>query len=268
MNASKIYSIMAVMMLAFAGLTGSLAMGGSDAVTDDATKLTVTYDGIITPAEASAMFAAGVELSYIAILDDDVEDEITVMNVDDYKAYVKPLIKAGNVVLPLSKIENNVVTISENVTIGYSELMELLAVFTSVEIDKLGEVTGGIQTLVELNVPGQAAKKAVELISAEDAETAIELAVALALADEEAEIQKAVADAVAKYKGYISPADADKLVADAIEDYKAKNPAKDDTYLYCFIVAIAAFLAVLVLFMWMVVVKPRLDKKNKKETAQ
>lgn len=259
-NTTKIYSMMAVMALALAAFAGVVTFDAQDAA-DDKT-LTVTYDGNIAPAEAKKMFAEGISVTYVAVLDDDYEDKITIINMDDFKSYVKPLIKAGFVEFELSMIDdNNDVTIDENTDkIDYDDFMSLLATFTSVEVTKLGDVIGGIETIIE--VTGVAVEKDVEVISAEDAELAVELAVALALADKEAEIEQAVADAVAKYKRYISPEDAAKLVDEAIAEYKEMHPAKkDDTFLYVAIVLAAVIAALVGLMVYDKIVKPKMAKK-------
>lgn len=244
MNTTKIYTMAAVLMLAFVGVIGFVGADANDAVTDDATKLTVTYDGVISPAEAKALFEDGASVSYVAALADDIEDRITVLNMDDYKTYIKPIVKQGYITIDLATIDGTTVTISENVTIAYDDLMDLVAQFADVETDKLGEIIGGMDTVIEVNVVGQTAKKAVEVIKSEDAVAAVEAAILETIADyadykSPEEVKAAIADATAKYRDYVSPEDYQK----AIDDAKKGNDAQAWMIVAIFAIIAAAGMA-------------------------
>jgi len=72
------------------------------------------------------------------------------------------------------------------------------------------------------------------------------------------DMDKAIEEVVAGYADYKSPKEVQEIVDKAIEDYKAANPVKtDDTYLYCFIVALAIAVIFAGLFAYFMFIKPK-----------
>ena len=217
---TKIMAVMAVLLMAFAGFA-VLADNGADA---DATEgdLTLVFNDVYvddTKGVITYLTGDGAEIYYLATLDDDFEEKITILNKEYYDA-IKEYIKGFTVTVPLAQITN-------------ADIVEGLATFTSVETNRAGDIVGGLSTkIVFADVLN--ANVTYDMVDVEDAEVAVAVAVAAAIAEceetmyDDAEVQAIVDAAVAEvkesYKDYKSPEEVAKIIADTkalFKDYKS-----------------------------------------------
>lgn len=273
MNA-KIMAAVAVFAMVIAGFGVMAAAEDNDAATGDIALVFV--DKYI--AEDDAVLAEiGVPV-YVTTLADDFEDRITILN----KEYFDAMKEAG-------LIKGMTVTFTAE-QFAEDDIAQGIAIFTNAEINKLGEIIGGVDTKVVFETGAE--KTAVyEVVFADDAEAAIVIAVAAAIAETEAEyadylspeevqalidevtgdlytkeeldaaVNKAVQATKDFYKDYKSPAQVEKAINDAIDEYKATHPGKDDTFLYVTIVLAAIIIALGGFLAYDKVIKPKMAKK-------
>lgn len=285
----KFVAALAVFAMMFAGFGAIFVAQADDAADATPRDLVITLDEMISAEDAAQLakygvdpgegdFAASVSVKYAAILAEDAQDKITLINMDDYNAYIKPNLEKGKVIFEAGDITE--------------DFLATLVIFTSAVVDAEGDVVGGVQTIITFEKFFADAPKDVkiELIKAEDAQAAVEAAVAIVeasyagyLSPEEVEdaIAAALAD-VSKYiytqedldaakamvpEGYISDADAKAMADKAVTDALAAQPVqkKDDTFMYVAIVLAAIVIALAGLFVYFNFIKPKAVAKKKVE---
>ncbi len=221
---------MAVLALAFVSVGAMATESDADPVTYD---FAIIYDGLITDEDSiKEITAIGGTITYIATLDDDLEDEITVINLKYYEALDEATLAVNN-----AQIDGAYVEFTDAVTGDYKNAIKA---FTSATFSKTGKLIGGVDTKVTFAgalspADGFTDDVVIEMVSQETIEQAIaDAVVGLFTAEDMAEaVAEAVAQEKAKSKdyiytqaeydaakatvpaGYISQADADKAVADA-----------------------------------------------------
>ena len=274
---TKIMAALAVFAMVFAGFGAMAFADGNDAATGDVA--IVFVDKYIAEDDA-VLVGIGAPVEYVTVLDDDFEDKITILN----KEYFDAMKDAG-------LIKGMTVTFTA-MDFANEDIAQGIAIFTNAEINKLGEIIGGVDTKVVL-ATGQDKTAVYEIVFKDDAEAAIDIAVEDAIVglydDEEvqaaidiavafveaqyagylspeevqAAIDKAVAVVKESYKGYKSPAEVEKIVEDAIAEYAAAHPTKkDDTFLYVTIVLAAIVIALAGFMVFDKVIKPKMAKKD------
>jgi len=223
---TQIYAIMAVAAMLAVAIIGFVP--GTDAADDR--DLTITFDGMIPAEIYSALIADDGALSivyddednpkfvgyYTTVLLGDAVDKVTILNKDLYDTYIKHNLKGTIVTYAI----DDVVAMDDDT---YEELASALGTFTVAEVNKLGEITGGIST--KLVLTGLSEKKSVELAIADPDRVYTQ-------ADMDAAVNAAVSEAVAglytqeEYdaalatvpEGYISVEAADAQAAAAVEE--------------------------------------------------
>jgi len=291
---TKFIAALAVFAMAFAGFGMVFATEANDA--DDPVivngSVTVNIAGVIDAKDLLAVLGEGWSMLYTVTFDDDIEEKITVITKDYYDAVKNEAKKeTGAKVF----IKGNIVTFDPSIISApaYSDVVEGLVLFTSLEMNKLGEITGGVDTTLKFvkgDVTADDAKNIkLDFVFEEDAEAAIIAAVALVEAEyadyfspEEVEalieeikgelytkeeldtaVAKAIADTKALYKDWKSPEDVKKACDKAVEDYIATHPVKkDDTFLYVTIVLAAIVIALAGFMVFDKVIKPKMAKKK------
>ena len=287
---TKFVAALAVFAMLFAGFGAIFVAQADDAADATPRDLIITLDGMISADDAAQLakygvdpgegdFAASVSVKYAAILAEDAQDKITLINMDDYNTYIKPYLEKGKVVFEADDVSE--------------DFLATLVVFTSATVDAEGEIVDGVQTIITFAKFFADAPKDVkiELVDADEAALAVIAAVAVveaAYADymSPEEVQAAIAEALADVSeyiytqedldaalavvpaGYISAADAkaeqEKAVADAVAAAIAGQPdvKKDDTFMYVAIALAAVVIALAGLFVYVNIVKPKLAKKK------
>lgn len=229
--------------------TGDLSFDLNDIYVDDA-------KGVLTFLTGEGI---GAKISYIAILDEDFEEKITILNKEYYDA-IKKYIKGYTVTVPKANMAD-------------AGVLEGLEIFTSLELNKVGDIVAGLSTKIVFE-DVLATNVTYDLVDTEAAAAAIIIAVAEAVeqyadykSPEEviAAVEKAIAETKEQYKDYLSPEDAQKAAQAAVEQYIIDHPQKDDGQMWM-IIAIFAIVAAVALggFLGFSMYK---GKKAKKETA-
>lgn len=309
---TKIIAAFAVLAMMFAGFGVFLTAESNDAA-DNTGDIIITfeYDSVIPYAagEDASIFAPGV-IKYKAIFDEANFDNISVVYYDTYNNYVKPYVTyeiINDEAVPVAYFTADEFMITD---LAFKKVIEILtagvddAIVSSIVFDMslaqdlvIDAGTGVVAKADGLAIAAAFAAVPEGYVSVEAAEAAIAEAVAIAVAETEAQyadylspeevqlvveeaviealshlsdyiytqddldkaVAKAIADTKAIYADYKSPAEVQEIVDKAIEDYKAANPVKtDDTYLYCFIVALAVAIIFAGLFAYFVFIKPKL----------
>jgi len=289
---TKIMAALAVFAMMFAGFGAVFIAQADDA--EDASEepalvdvLVINIAGVVDDEDLIALIDAGAgwTMKYTVTLDDDIDEKITVITKDYYDAMKDKFgpFKGGVVIFTPADLNDP----------AMSDAVEGLKLFTSLEMNKRGEIVGGVDTAIifqaEALPAGQAKAITLDFVFEEDAEAAVIAAVLLVEAqyadyyspEEVAEIieeikgelytkeeldtavAKAIADTKALYKDYKSPAEVKEACDKAVEDYKAAHPVKDNSlYLYLFIVALAVVLALAGFMVFDKVIKPKMAKKD------
>lgn len=267
---NKMIAIMTVLALAFAGFGAVLFTEPTEAADAGDGDLIVIIDGkYIADEDTIAVIAAiGGAVYYTTALDEDFEEKITVLTKDYYDAMKEAgLIKGMTVTFTAEALDND-------------DIVEGLKIFTAVEMNKLGEIIGGVDTKLVIDNDVLTKDVTYEVVDADDATAAIIIAVAAAVAEVEAEfegylspeeveeaIDAAVAEVEAEFEGYVSPADAKKMADDAVAEYIAQHPVKEDGAQMWMIIAIFAIVAAVALGGFTGFKMYKESKKAKQETA-
>lgn len=263
---SKMIAIMTVLALAFAGFGAVLYTEPTEAANAGDGDLIVIIDGkyIADEDTIAVITAIGGAVYYTTALDEDFEEKITVLTKDYYDAMkAAGLIKGMTVTFTAEALAND-------------DIVEGLKIFTAVEMNKLGEIIGGVDTKLVIDNDVLTKDVTYEVVDADDATAAIIIAVAAAVAEfegylspEEVEdaIDAAVAEVEAEFEGYVSPADAKKMADDAVAEYIAQHPVKEDGAQMWMIIAIFAIVAAVALGGFTGFKMYKESKKAKQETA-
>ena len=296
---TKIMAALAVFAMMFAGFGAVFVAEANDADNPVVEKnvITINIAGVVDTEDFINILGADWAALYTVTFDDDIEEKITVLTKEYYDA-IKDAAKgvdpftgdnAGKV-----SIKGELVTFDPAIIDApvFADVVEGLKLFTSLEMNKMGEIIGGVDTTLKYTkeLAGDAKGKVLnfDFVFADD----VEIIVAIAVAAVEAEyadylspeevaalieeikgelytkeeldtaVAKAIADTKALYKDYKSPADVQKIVDKAIEEYKATHPGKDDTFLYVTIVLVAVVLALGGFMVFDKVIKPKMAKKD------
>lgn len=261
---TKIMAALAVFAMVFAGFGAMAFADGNDAATGDVA--IVFVDKYIAEDDA-VLVDIGAPVEYVTVLDDDFEEKITILNKEYFDAMKDAgLIKGMTVTFTAADFANE-------------DIAQGIAIFTNAEINKLGEIIGGVDTKVIL-ATGQDKTAVYEVVFKDDAEAAIIIAVTAAVAEAVEEVEAEYADylspeevavivedakmsVIESYKGYKSPAEVKAACEKAVEDYIATHPVKkDDTFLYVTIVLAAVVLALAGFMVFDKVIKPKMAKKD------
>ncbi len=281
---TKFIAALAVFVMAFAGF-GVMAVtevndaGDTNAETTSYTagkKLTLVFEGAyIDDANGVLTFieSGNGVIYYVATLDDDFEEKITILNKGYYDILKNnKLIKGMTVTVPLVATDQE-----KKISIENEDILEGLKIFCSVEISKTGEIKSGLSTEIIWTdmIPADGAAKLTkdityDVVFEEDAEAAVAAAVAIVEAfyadySSPEEVAEAIDDAVAKYKDYISPEMVEKAKQAAVEEYIINHPAvekENKTFFYAFIVVLAVLIAVSGVFAYKGYIKPKMDAKK------
>lgn len=261
---TKVITAMAIFAMMFAGFGAVLVAEANDADPTTSTggptgDLTITVNDMLDEKILAAFGAKGT-IKFAAAILDDAEDYVTIINSDDYKKFMR---SASAETDPGYRVGANIVYGTADLT--DADFVAFLGTFTTAEVNKLGEVVGGVST---------------QIIFADVAEKDIavefslgDIATAVAKAKEgmftKQEVDDAITAALAKVSDYIyTQADMDKAKKDAaqkaVDDYVAANPVakQDDTFMYVAIVFIAITIVLAGLFVYMVFLKPKMAAKN------
>lgn len=281
-STQKTIAALAVFAMMFAGFGVFFAAEANDA--DDPVAPTKTFsivfEGVYIDStdEAIAYLVASAgagngNVLYIATLDDDFEEKITVLTKDYYDAMKAACTIKGDTVI--FKMADGVVIPKDGApAVDLDDALQGLIIFTSFEKSRTG-VISGVSTEVELKNTLVTKNVTFDVVFEEDAEAAVTAAIALVkaayegyLSPEEAQaaIDEAVKAAVAAYADYKSPEEVQKAIDDAVEAYKEAHPQvveKNDFYLYIAVVAIAAMIVFAILLVFFQIIKPRMAKKAK-----
>lgn len=280
---TKVIAVMAVLLMAFAGF-GILADTETDAVATEGDMAIIVNDVFIDDGKGVVTYLTGdgATIYYLAVLDDDFEEKITILNKEYYDA-IKEYIKGMTVTIPLDKITD-------------ANIIEGLGIFTSVEVSRTGDIVGGLSTKIVYE-DVLTANVTYDLVDVDDAEAAIAIAVAAAIAEceatmyDEAEVQaivdatvaevkesykdykspeevaKIVEDTKALFKDYKSPAEVQKIVDDAVAE-ATKKAADNNIWMIAFAVMVVLFVALGAYMIWSANVKkaPKAPKAPKEPT--
>lgn len=233
---SKVIATLAVLMMVFAGV--GFVANDSDATETEGDLTLVINDVYIDDAKGVITFLTGEDLgatiSYIAILDEDFEEKITILT-KEYYDKIKGFIKGFTVTVPKASMTD-------------ADVIEGLEIFTSVELNRAGDIVGGLSTKIAFeNV--LATNVTFDLVDTEDAEAAVAAAVAIVEAfyadySSPEEVAKAIDDAVAKYKDYLSPEEVEKAKQAAVEQYIIDHPVKNDAQIWMIVAIVCGVIAV------------------------
>jgi len=301
---TKFIATFAVLAMMLAGVGAFFVAEANDAEDETPAEptatatLTIRYGGTIDAATVDKLVADGFTIKYTTTLVDDYEDKITILNYETFKALrTLGVISITTVTFAPDALDKGIEQIVDGVKVKVSsyDFIDFLKTFTEVDVSAAGEIKGGVGTALILPLTGEDdADVTLDVTATKDAEAAIVAAVALAVAETEAQyadykspaeveeaikaavadlsvyiytqedMDKAIADAKAAFDGYMSPDDVKKAVDKAVEDYKATNPVKtDDTYLYMFIVALAIAIVLAGIIIFTRVIQPRLKAAGK-----
>lgn len=273
---TKAMAALAVFAMVFAGF-GAMAFADDNDADATGKTLKLVFEGTYIDDSDKVISQLGGTASYIAILDEDFEEKITILTKDYYDAMKDACtIKGDTVTFKLD--DAGKIVIPTGVDYSVDDVEQGLITFTSYAVSKTDEISG-ISTVIEFK---DVVTKDVtyNLVFEDDAEAAIIIAVAAAVAEVEAEyadylspeevqtaIDKAVADTKALYEDYKSPEEVKKIVKDAVDEaiaeYIATHPAKkDDTFLYVTIVLAAIVIALVGFTVFDKVIKPKMAKKD------
>ncbi len=234
---SKIIATLAVLMMVFAGV--GFVANDSDAADTEGDLTLVLNDTYVDDSKGviTLLDDANATISYIAILDEDFEEKITILTKDYYDA-IKGFIKGFTVTVPIDSMTD-------------TDVIEGLEIFTSVELNRAGDIVGGLST--KITFEGVLATNVTfDLIDTEDAEAAVAAAVAIVEAyyadySSPEEVAEEIGKAVAKYEDYLSPEDVEKAKQAAVEQYIIDHPVKKDESQVWMIIAIFAIVAAVAL---------------------
>lgn len=237
---TKIIAALAVFAMAFAGFGAVISTEANDAAAGDGDLVLIIDDVYLENTEVLTLIAdlahadeiTSVAVEYVAILDDDFEEKITVLTKDYYDAMkTAGLIKGMTVTFKAADLADD-------------DVMQGLKVFTSVEVNKVDEIIGGVSTKITLDNTILTKKVTYELIGTEEAASALVIAVAAAVAEVEE-----------KYAGYSSPEDVIKAIDaavaglytqaeldKAVEDAK-KTVVDNNVWMYVSVVLIIVLIA-------------------------
>ena len=293
---TKALTALAVFAMMFAGFGAVFvaqaddAEGTAPAATPYVDIITINVAGVVDDEALVSLIAADImwTLKYSVTLDDDIDEKITVITKDYYDAMKDKFgpFKGGVVIF----------TPADLIDPTKSDAVEGLKLFTSLEMNKRGEIIGGVDTVITYQATaypeGMTKPIVLDFMFEEDVEAIVFLAVATAVTEVEEEyadyfspeevaelieeikgelytkeeldaaVAKAVADVEKKYADYKSPAQVKEACDKAVEEYKATHPGKDDTFLYVSIVMIAIALALGGFLVYDKVIKPKIAKKD------
>ena len=241
---TKIMAALAVFAMAFAGF-GAFAGGADGAAADDEettiSVINVDKDVIVT------IDMAGVDAYDTVKANTNIYDGADVI----VKGVIEGVVYDSEVAIP-SYLAPYIVSVEGKPANATLTVMADLASYEGVESQVLAIHDGDDLAFVT----DEDTKKTYYGIVTFTVEDAI-----VGLYDE-ADVTKMVDDAVAKYKGYLSPEAVEKAKQAAIEEYIIDHPVKkDDTYLYVAIVLAAVIAALVGLMVYDKVVKPKMAKK-------
>lgn len=231
---SKVIATLAVLMMVFAGV--GFVANDSDAADTEGDLTLVINDVYIDDAKGviTLLTGANATVSYIAILDEDFEEKITILT-KEYYDKIKGFIKGFTVTVPIASMTD-------------ADVIEGLEIFTSVELNRAGDIVGGLSTKIAF-VDVLATNVTFDLVDSEDAEAAVAAAVAIVEAfyadySSPEEVAKAIDDAVAKYKDYLSPEAVEKAKQAAVEQYILDHPVKNDGQIWMIVAIVFGVIAV------------------------
>ena len=265
---TKIIAALAVFAMVFAGV-GVMAVAENNDATDEDKTLTLVFEGVYLDNSDKVLTfiqtGHGV-IYYVATLDDDFEEKITILNKEYYDILKdNKLIKGMTVTVPL------VATDAEGkISIENEDILEGLKIFCSVDVSKTGEIKGGLSTKSVWPAAELEKNVVYDVVFEEDAEAAVKAAVAIVEAfyadySSPEEVQAAVDAAVAQYKDYLSPEAVEKAKQAAVQKYIDEHPVvekENKTFFYAFIVVLAALIAVGGVFAYKDFIKPKMAAKK------
>jgi len=250
----KTIAIMAVLALVFAGF-GTVFTDGSDAADAGAGDLILIVDDAYiadedTLAVIAAIYGAEGGVYYTTTLDDDFEEKITVLTKDYYDAMKNAgLIKGMTVTFQTADLEN------DDIVMG-------LEIFTAVEMNRLGDIIGGVNTKIVIDNDVLTKDLTYEVVDADTAAAELIIAVAAAVAEVEEQyadylspeeateaVDKAVQIVKDSYKDYKSPAEVQKMIDDAVAE-ATKNIENSNVWMYAFVVAVIVLAGLVAFGMW------------------
>lgn len=263
---TKFIAALAVFAMAFAGFGAMAVTEANDADEPAVDVLVINIAGAIDDEKLIALINADDKwaLKYTVELDDNIEEEITILNKEYYDEMKKAFMKGGIISF----------TPADLIDPEMADAVEGLKLFTSLEMNKLGDIVGGVDTAIVYSLAAlpEGWTKAITLdfVFEEDAEAAIIATVALIEAfyadySSPEEVQAAIDDAVAKYKDYLSPEMVEKAKQAAVEQYIIDHPVvekENKVFFYAFIVVLAALIAVVGVFAYKDFIKPRMNAKK------
>jgi len=263
---TKFIAALAVFAMAFAGFGAMAVTEDNDAADGDKT-LTLVFEGVyLDDSDKVLTFIQtgnGV-IYYVATLDDDFEEKITILNKEYYDILKdNKLIKGMTVTVPL-------VAETEGIDIANEDILEGLKIFCSVDVSKTGEIKSGLSTKIVWPAAELTKNVVYDVVFEEDAEAAVEAAVAIVEAfyadySSPEEVQAAIDAAVAQYKDYLSPEAVEKAKQAAVQKYIDEHPVvekENKAFFYAFIVVLAALIAVAGVFAYKDYVKPKMAAKK------
>lgn len=265
MNA-KFIAALAVFAMAFAGFGAMAVSEDNDADATTVDVLVINIAGAIDDEKLIALIGADEKwtMKYTVELDDNVEEEITILNKEYYDAMKAAFMKGGVISF----------TPADLIDPAKADAVEGLKLFTSLEMNKQGDIVGGVDTAITYSAAAlpEGWTKAITLdfVFEEDAEAAIAAAVAIVEAfyadySSPEEVQAAVDAAVAQYKDYLSPEAVEKAKQAAVQKYIDEHPVvekENKAFFYAFIVVLAALIAVGGVFAYKDYIKPKMDAKK------
>jgi len=223
---TKVMAITAVLAMLGVAVFGFIPGTDADADKD----LTITFDGMIPTDVISSLISEDGALAivyddngdakftayYVTVLLDDAVDKVTILNKDLYDEYIKHNLKGSIVTYPVE----DVIAMTDD---EYEGFASALGTFTVAEVNKLGEIVGGVTT--KLVLTGLNERESVEVAIADptliytqaDMDQAVADAVSVAVAGLYTEEQYDAALATVP-AGYISVEAADAQAAAAVEE--------------------------------------------------
>ena len=268
---TKFIAALAVFAMAFAGFGAMAVTEANDAADESNDGYVIAYKGFVEYDEEVPVVEIATGMYYRALIDENIEEEITVTNLKYYEAMEDATLATKH-----AEISGEYIVWDASASID-KDIMTGIKTFTSAEYSKTGKLIGGVETMMHFIDAASAECKTVldadvilDVIDTEDAEAAVEAAVALIEAfyadySSPEEVQAAIDAAVAQYKDYLSPEAVEKAKQAAVQKYIDEHPAvekENKAFFYAFIVVLAALIAVGGVFAYKDYVKPKMAAKK------
>lgn len=250
---TKIISIMAVLVMAFAGFGGVIASEANDAASNsEGGKLTLSYEGMLDPAVVEVLLpytTADTTITYTAFWNGV---EPTYQDMDAFETYIKPFMKGEGITIPYEVVKfifANKATKDAMVTdtpVFDAKVVAALEDYYDIEPTAEGKIdtaskeykavakynsddmVAALEKFADVDAIGGEIVDGVAthvVIVSDSLPGDFEYDV-LDVEDAEAAVIAAIAATEAKYEGWMSPADFDKAVQAIKDSYKDwKSPA-------------------------------------------